>query len=78
MGKYFTPINEDCNVEDIDAVIFIRGHCSSYGTLNCNNETLETLWREYSNECWAAGFMIPNEQLVQSFTDWLTEKEDDL
>lgn len=48
---------------------------SKYGILDCSDYKLEDLWRDYSDEMWCAGFMSPDEAIVESFADWLDVKE---
>lgn len=35
---------------------------------------LEGLWRDFSDEKYCAGFIIPDEINVKEFADWLVEK----
>lgn len=84
MSKYFEryerkePVeyNEEELVDYPEDIAFIRTEVESkYGKLDCSDRKLEDLWRDYSDECWCAGFMSPDEAIVESFVDWLDEQE---
>ena len=77
MSKYFKRYEDIMPVLHYqDDVSYIRTEVESkYGTLDCSDSKLEDLWRNYSDDAWCAGFMSPNEELIESFVDWLEEQE---
>lgn len=58
------------HTSDIDK---IWNYITSKGTALFRYGSTEKLWRLYSDECWAAGFIDINEETLESFIDWLEE-----
>ena len=45
------------------------------GTPHFKKDFLAYLWREYSDECWCAGFISVDEDRLKEFVDWLAKYE---
>ena len=75
MNKYF-KYEDNSTLTYPEEITFIRKTIEGqYGILNCYNHELEDLWRDFS-DTYAAGFLIPNENLIKEFIDWLELQED--
>lgn len=49
-----------------------------YGYFKGSIETLNQLWRIFSEECYCAGFMTPDDETISEFADWLDNYEEDI
>ena len=53
----------------------ILSYLNQYGTILVNGQTIEKLYREFSNERYCASWMRVDDDILEQFTDWLEEKE---
>lgn len=53
----------------------ILNYLAENGTLLCSEETVETKYREFSDEKYCAGWMSVDEELLEEFANWLAEEE---
>lgn len=53
----------------------ILGYLSKHGTLIVPGTVVEKLYRDFSDECFAAGWMDITEEILESFADWLASIE---
>jgi hypothetical protein len=72
MSRYFTKFTHAENIN----LRFIRDYMEIHGSVNCTNSELEELWRDFSDERYDAQFLIPTENLVDEFIDYLENLED--
>ena len=71
MSKYFTR-NINSELKYPEEIKYIREYMEQYGKINCSDNKLDELWRDYSN-CYSAIFLIPSEELINGFMDYLDE-----
>lgn len=75
MSKYFEKYN---NVEYYEDLKKIMIELSKYGYFKGSIRTLNNLWRIFSEECYCAGFLIPDNESVSEFANWLDNYEEDI
>ena len=75
MSKYFEKYD---NVESLLDLENIMIELSKYGYFKGSIKTLEQLWRIFSEECYCAGFLIPDDDSIREFADWLDDYEEDI
>lgn len=75
MGKYFEKFK---NVEYYEYLKEIMRELEHYGYFKGSIETLDQLWRIFSEECYCAGFLIPDGDSIREFADWLDNYEEDI
>lgn len=77
MSKYFekfkNPVLE--YREDLEEIMRELGR---YGYFKGSIETLNQLWRIFSESHYCAGFLIPDDESVSEFADWLDNYEEDI
>lgn len=56
--------------EDMAAIL---SYLTQNGTLLCTEETVERLYRDFSDEKYCAGWMGVDEELLEEFANWLDE-----
>ena len=62
----------DCSGYDHpDEMAKILGHLNLGGTLRASGYTVERLYREFSDEKYAAGWMTVSPEILEEFADWL-------
>ena len=78
MSRYFKPYhkNEEDPTYPEDVKRIRKGLESAYGVVKCSNAKLGELWRDFS-DTYSAGFLGPNDQLIEEFARWLEEEDDD-
>jgi hypothetical protein len=52
----------------------IRKYLSSIGDLEATDSELNDAWHDFSEECYAAGWMVVDIETLKAFADWLEEK----
>lgn len=55
---------------------FILDYLSEHGTLYVSGRTVERLYREFSEECWSAGWISVTPKRLDEFADWLERVEE--
>lgn len=75
MSKYFEKYN---NVEYYEDLKEIMIELSRYGYFKGSIETLNQLWRIFSEECYCASFLIPDGDSIYEFVNWLDNYEEDI
>ena len=45
------------------------------GVLACSSKTVESMYREFSDERYSAGWMSIDEFILEEFADWLADQE---
>lgn len=76
MSKYFKRYEDNSTLIYPEDIAFIRKIIEEqYGVLSCSNRKLDDLWRDFS-DTYSAGFLDPNEKLIEYFTFWLESHED--
>lgn len=75
MSKYFEKYKNFEYDEDLKKIFDELCH---YGYYRGSIETLEQLWRIFSEECYCAGFLIPDGDSIREFADWLDNYEEDI
>ncbi len=75
MSKYFEKYN---NVEYYEDLKKIMIELSKYGYFKGSIETLNQLWRIFSEECYCASFLIPDDESISEFANWLDNYEEDI
>ena len=56
--------------EDIGAIL---SYLAEKGKILCSDETVERMYREFSDDMYAAGWMCVDERILEEFSDWLAE-----
>lgn len=59
--------------EDLD---YIWEYLNKYGFPLFHRNKLEKMWRHFSDEKYSAGFMTPNDDIIQEFIDWLEDQDE--
>ena len=49
----------------------IRAGLEKLGTVSCTDEELGQAWRDFSDECYCASFLIPDDESIEHFAEWL-------
>lgn len=72
MSSYFIPYEEEEFISNYltDLKTIRRGVCV-YGCLLCTNSELANLWRNYSDDRWAANWIDVTPDTVSEFVSWL-------
>lgn len=58
-----------------DDMKMIIDYLESKGKLNVPYSYLEVLYGQFSDECFCAGWMIPDAELLNRFAKWLSEQD---
>lgn len=66
--KFFNKKEESTYPEDVK---YIRVELEKLGTVSCTDAELGQAWRDFSDECYCAGFLNPDERSVAEFARWL-------
>ena len=53
----------------------ILAYLSTNGKIQISEEMVESLYQEYSEEKFAASWMTVDDEIIERFADWLSEKE---
>lgn len=51
----------------------ILDYLDDHGTLKIHSSTVESLYREFSDEKYSAGWIRPDVEILERFADWLAE-----
>lgn len=51
----------------------IMEYLEAHGTLKIRSSTVESLYREFSDEKYSAGWISPDVEILERFADWLAE-----
>ena len=58
--------------EEMEAILnFLNEH----GHILCTEETVQRMYREFSDEKYCAGWRCVDEEVLEEFADWLAEQE---
>ena len=49
----------------------IRIGLEKLGTVSCTDAELGQAWRDFSDECYCASFLIPDDESIRHFAEWL-------
>ena len=49
----------------------IRDYLEGIGELKCSDRKLDMLWRDFSDECYCASFLSPDNDTLERFANWL-------
>lgn len=63
--------NEDC-FTDLDDMERILAYLNERGKINVKTSIIESLYRDFSDERYWAGWMGVNEHVLAEFEEWLT------
>lgn len=66
--KFFNKKEDPTYPEDVK---YIRAELEKLGTVSCTDAELGQAWRDFSEECYCAGFLNPDEKYVAEFARWL-------
>lgn len=77
MGKYFTIYTEESNLQYPQDIKKIRAYLEDIGDLNCTDYKLDELWARFSDDCYAAGWMIVDDKILEHFAIWLDDYEEE-
>ena len=55
----------------------IRAGLEKLGTVSCTDAELGQAWRDFSDECYCAGFLNPDNESIKYFAEWLDRDEDE-
>lgn len=75
MSKYFSKYKNFEYDEDLKTIFDELCH---YGYYKGSIETLDKLWRIFSEEYYCASFLIPDGDSIREFADWLDNYEEDI
>ena len=54
----------------------IRIGLEKLGTVSCTDYELGQVWRDFSDECYCASFLIPDDESIRHFAKWLDRDKD--
>jgi len=74
MGKYF-KYNTDFKPRYPEDFNKIKRYLEAVGTLNCTDEKLEELYAEFSEDKYAAGWLIIDHTILEEFANYLNNME---
>lgn len=79
MSKYFYK-NKDIDMDSttFGYILFIKYKLDELGHFNGNLVLLRKLWEIFSEEYYCASFLIPDDESVEQFADWLDNYEEDI
>ena len=77
MSRYFKPYekNEDDPIYPEDVRMIRRTIENGFGKFDCTNRKIGELWRDFSEECYGAGFLMPSWEPIKEFVEWLKRQE---
>ena len=77
MSKYFKPYeeNEEDPIYPEDVKRIRQAIECSFGKFDCSNRKIGELWRDFSEECYSAGFLMPSWEPIKEFVEWLNRQE---
>lgn len=80
MGRYFKKFKSDDNsvIAWRGDLEYIKKEISKYGDFKGGLALLDKLWREFSESHYCASFLIPDNESIREFVDWLDEKDDEV
>lgn len=55
----------------------IRIGLEKLGTVSCTDAELGQAWRDFSDECYCASFLIPDDDYIRHFAEWLDSDKDE-
>lgn len=79
MARYFDK-NEDISMDSLTFgyVLYIKYKLDELGYFKGNLVLLKNLWEIFSEDCYCASFLIPDDESVEHFADWLDNYEEDV
>lgn len=79
MARYFDK-NEDINMDSLTFgyVLFIKYKLDELGYFKGNLVLLKKLWEIFSEDQYCANFLIPDDESVEEFADWLDDYDEDV
>lgn len=66
--KFFNKKEERTYPEDVK---YIRAELEKLGEVNGTDHEIGQAWRDFSDECYCAGFLNPDKESVAEFARWL-------
>ena len=66
--KFFNKKEEPKYPEEVK---YIRSELEKLGEVNGTDYEIGQAWRDFSEECYCAGFLNPDERSVSEFAKWL-------
>lgn len=72
--KVYTK-HDECTFDYPEEMDQILKYLEAHGTLLVSARAVQSLYRDYSCERWAAGWIGVNEERLEEFADWLAEIE---
>ena len=55
----------------------IRAGLEKLRTVSCTDAELGQAWRDFSDECYCASFLNPDNESIRYFAEWLDRDEDE-
>ena len=55
----------------------IRVGLEKFGTVSCTDAELGQAWRDFSDECYCAGFLNPDDESIRYFAEWLDRNDEE-
>jgi len=72
--KFFNKEKECTYPEDVK---YIRSELEKLGEVNGTDYEIGQAWRDFSDECYCASFLKPDEESVMEFAKWLDRDKDE-
>lgn len=67
--------NNEHNYRYPDEMEKILGYLTENGSLTVSGPTVEQMYRDFSEDRYAAGWMFVTPEILEEFADWLAEIE---
>ena len=72
MKAYIPNYNDYTDPDEMEKIL---NYLNSNGRLTISNREVESYYEWYSDDVWCAGWMSVNDEILESFANWLSEKE---
>ena len=72
--KFFNKKEEPRYPEDVK---YIRAELEKLGEVNGTDYEIGQAWRDFSEECYCASFLNPDNESIKYFAEWLDRNEDE-
>ena len=77
MSRYFIFKEDFPELHNTEDIAKIREYLETVGELNCSDRQLLILWDKFS-DTWDASWLIPDEETLKPFAQWLSDYNGDL
>lgn len=67
--------NNEHNYRYPDEMERILAYLAENGSLAVSGPVVEQMYRDFSEECYSAGWMVATPEILEEFADWLAEIE---